>query len=59
MALKLFCVFLVTEDKRSNMITKDASITLTAQEVPRVLGAVSQERDEDQICMRNTFWSSE
>ena len=32
-----------TEDKRPNIITKDAPIALIAQEIPRVWGAVSQE----------------
>ena len=31
-----------TEDKRSNILTKDVSIALIAQEIPRVLWAVDE-----------------
>lgn len=55
MALKGF--FLGIEDNRPDILTKDALIALTAQEIRRILGAVCPELWEDQICMRNIFWS--
>ena len=36
-------VFSGTEDERPNIMTKDAFIAATAQEIPRLWGAVSQE----------------
>jgi len=36
-------VFSATVDKRSNIIIKDTPIVLATQEIPRLLGAVSQE----------------
>ena len=36
-------VFLGAKDQRPNIITKDAPTALTTHEIPRVLGAVSQE----------------
>lgn len=55
MALKGF--FLGIEDNRPDILTIDALIALTAQEIRRILGAVCPELWEDQICMRNIFWS--
>ena len=48
-------VISVTEDKRINIITKDALIVLIAQEIPRVLGTVSRESWTDQTYMRNIY----
>lgn len=35
-------MILETEDKKPNIITKNAPIALITQEIPRVLGAMSQ-----------------
>ena len=44
-----------TEDKRPNVMIKDAPIALIFQEIPKALRAV----DEDQNYKRNIFWPSE
>lgn len=55
-----FCFFFPgTEDKRSNIITKDAPIALTAQEISVVLGACEPGLWMKTKCVRNIFWSSE
>ena len=47
-------------DKISNVLAKDDLIALIAQEIPRVFESYEPETvKEDQIYMRNIFWSSE
>lgn len=45
-----FEAFLITEGKRPNIITKDV-LSLVTEEIPRVLGAVSEESWMRTKCM--------
>lgn len=60
MALMLALKFLGIEDRRANFMIKDVPIAINCSRNSRDFG-ISEPRtmDEDQIYMRNIFWSFE